>query len=401
MSASPKKYILINFLHGNSPYLRTTELALAVGELLEKERGISCGIVVPLVYGDLQKKIMLENFEEDVVKNPDKILFDKNLGDMLRPLFYSGDASYEDALNYFYDNYKKTQDKMHAYIERGLELEDFEGNAYTLPRSDILMEINRCPQLHTGITPSYFTGFDYISEVLRHALDEPNIAIDKEVLKKNIPLYEDIESKQALHFIAEPSIFSYEGNRPRKYETETFTPPNTNQSKRITEPTSETSETTSDIEKGIYVTVTGIPGLERLFQEVLDIGLKIYTHRPELIEGSVKAPPSIVADPNIIFHFARSGWGSVWLSLFTKTPFITRPYTDKDDLEIYYNNLSLEHLGFGKIYRGESLDELMAYGEVYKKNATSIHNQLLEKYGTTDGIAYTARKIVNHFGGQK
>jgi hypothetical protein len=388
-----RKYILTNFLHGNSPYLRTIELALMVGKLLKNERGERCGVVVPLVYGERQKQIIFENFHKTIRNNPDKILFDRKLGEILKPLFYSGETSYEGALCYFFDHYREAQNVMQKYIQNGLSLEDFYGKEYSLQGNELLMEVNRCPQLHSGITPSYFTGFDYISEVLRHALHEDDISISKSVLQKNIPLYEEIESKQAAHFIAEPSIFSYKGNRPRKYPNELFTPPNTNQVKRAL----KSSFATSNIDEGIYVTITGVPGLERLFQEILDVGLRIYTHRTDLIPGSTKAPPSIVAHPNILYHFARSGWGSVWLSLYTMTPFITRSYTEHDDLEIYFNNISLESLGFGMVCRGESLDELHAFGAKYKENATSIQSQLLERYGTTDGIAYTARKIVNHF----
>jgi hypothetical protein len=391
-----RKYILVNFLHGNSPYLRTTELALAVAEFLKEKTKGAYGVVVPLVYGDRQKAIMLENFEKTLRKNPEKILFDRTFGDLLRPLFYSGETSYEDSLNYFYDHHRETQDAVRRYIDGGLTLEDIHGKPYTLLRKDIVMEINRCPQLHSSIVPSYYTGFDYISEVLKNALSEDAINIKKFVLEKNIPLYEEIERKQALHFIAEPSIFSYGGNRPAKYQTEIFTPPNSNQGLRI-EKQAALGTKTLEPQKGIYVTVTGVPGLDRLFKKVLDVGLTIYTHRPDLIPGSVKAPPLIIAHKNILFHFARSGWGSVWLSLFTKTPFITKPYTEKDDLEIYFNNICLEHLGFGRVYRGESLDELLAYEEQYRENATSIQNQLLERYGTTDGIAYTANKIVKHF----
>jgi len=387
-----KRYIVVNFLHGNSPYLRTMELALAVCDLYKKEKKERLGIIVPLVYGDRQKRIMRENFEKTILKNPDKILLDKQLGDYIKPLFYSGETSYEDSLNYFFDHYKETQDKAQAYIKGGLTVEDFNGKTYTIKRDDIVMEINRCPQINFGINPSYYTGFDYISEVLRHATLEDDIPIAKSVLEKNIPLYHEIEAKQAMYFIAEPSIFSYKGNRPRKYTTEIFTPPNTNQSTRI-----HKKQSTIDVKKGIYVTVTGVPGLDRLFKEILDVGLTIYTHRPDLIPGSIKAPPSIISNENIIFHFARSGWGSIWLSLFTRTPFITRPYTKKDDLEIYFNNICLEELGFGKIYTGQTLSELLAFGEEYKENVTLISNRLLEKYNTTDGVAYTARKIVNHY----
>ena len=47
-------HIITTFAHGNGPYSRTIDLALAVNQRLKEKMPI----VVPLVYGDRQKKII-------------------------------------------------------------------------------------------------------------------------------------------------------------------------------------------------------------------------------------------------------------------------------------------------------------------------------------------------------
>jgi len=393
MMKNNESYIILNFLHGNGPYLRTIELALSVNDVLEDKGLPRRGIIVPLVYGDKQKIIMEENFGDIIRKRPYELLFDYKMGELLKPLLYNGAGSYEESLRYFLENHKKVQDIIHSYLQDGIIVYSFSGVKIDVKKEDIDMEVNRCPQLNMGIKKSYYTGFDYISKVLEHSLEDDGVNIDEDLIKKCIPIYRDIEKNQTLHFIAEPSIFSYLGDREKKYETEITTPPNTNQIRYFSyTPIHE------DVQEGVYVTVTGIPGLEHLFEDIQKMGLRVYTHRPELVPGSHLAPPDIITHENIKFHFARSGWGSLWLSLMTGTPFVTPPYHKGDDLEIYFNNKCIEHLGFGKVYKNEhTMDDLVKYSDEYQKNIRVLKDDLMKKYNTLNGVRYTAEKIVDHF----
>lgn len=388
-----RSYIILNFLHGNGPYLRTTELALAVNDELEARGRERFGIIVPLVYGDRQRIIMKENFGSVIGKYPDELLLDARLGELIKPLLYTGEGVYENSLKYFLENQKTTQESVWKYLGAGIAANTFSGKSVSINRNEISIELNRCPQLNMGISRSYYTGFSYISKVLEHALKEGGLGIEKKLLQSCIDVYHDIEKNQTLHFIAEPATFSYLGEQPKKYPTEIATPPNTNQIHYFShQPMRE------DIRNGIYVTVTGIPGLENLFQDIKQAGFRIYTHRPELIEGSHSASPDIIGHENIKFHFARSGWGAVWLSLMTETPFVARPYNTNDDLEIYFNNKCIECLGLGKVLRsGADMSELLAYHDQYKKQARAIKVKLMKKYGTLNGVQYTAKQIVNNF----
>ncbi len=146
------------------------------------------------------------------------------------------------------------------------------------------------------------------------------------------------------------------------------------------------------------MTVTGITGInKRLFKELHKVGLRIYTNKPGPIPFSKKARPTIVFNKNILLHFARVGWGSAWLSWSTETTLIALPYDSKDDPEVYFNNICIEKIGLGKIYTGQPVEELLRFRDDYKKNIKSINNKLIEKYGTLNGVEYTAEKIVDHF----
>lgn len=385
MLSENKKYILLNFAYGYGPFLRATELALAINDFLEKKNIERFGIIIPLVYGENQKRIMKEEFGNVIEKYPNEILLDENLGGYLNSIFY-GEKNYEESLRYFLEHHKAIEKEIRDYLHNGLVVKNFAGDTYFLKRKFINLEINRCPRINFGIEPCYYTSFAYISEIFERSLIEDDIKIDKGLMEKIIPLYTDIEKKQNMHFIAEPATFSYLGYS-QKYGDEIFTPPN----ETLPKPVSHC------VEKGIYVTITGIPGLDNLFKEAVNIGLKIYTNKPEAIPFSQKALPEILGHKNILLHFARSGWGSIWLSQFTETPFITPSYNSDDDPEIYFNNICIEKIGLGKVYRGQSLKELLEFSEEYKTNVKKINTDLMEKYRTLNGINYIAEKIVDHY----
>ena len=83
-----KNYAVLNFAYGTGPYLRTTDLAIAFNAELERRGQPRLGIIVPWVYGDKQKKVMLEEFAGHEQKYPGEILLDAGLGAILKSIFY-------------------------------------------------------------------------------------------------------------------------------------------------------------------------------------------------------------------------------------------------------------------------------------------------------------------------
>jgi hypothetical protein len=121
----------------------------------------------------------------------------------------------------------------------------------------------------------------------------------------------------------------------------------------------------------------------------------VYTNDPDALGGGERALPSIMTSDAIEFHFARAGWGSVWLSLLTSTPLLMPPYRHSDDPEIRYNVQAIEELGIGDTYknRGKSLSP--ERGQRIRSHMRDLRDQLRGEYGKLNGIEIAASEIVS------
>ncbi len=381
------KYIVTNFAYGTGPYLRTTELALVVNAELESQGRDRLGIIVPWVYGEKQKRIMLEEFSAANQKHHGEILLCARLGEILKTIFY-GDNTYQQALEIWADKFAEVNSAAASLLKGDIEVEDLDGNKKVISGKDVVMELSRSGRIKYGLPLNYGASFGHVSEILKNTLEvsQDEIAVDRELVKKVIPLAEEIESRYKFVAIAHPGTFSYLENR-QPYSKEVLIPPT------IFPPTPNHD----DIAEGIYVTITGIPGLERLYDEARKLGLKLYSNDTKAVSGSEKLLPHIVPNPKIKLQFARAGWGSIWLSQLSGTPFVAPAFDPLDDPEIYFNNKCVEKLGLGIIYNGQSLSDLISEAESLKPRIQVFNQKLLNQFGTLDGNRYAAKMIVDDF----
>ena len=321
------RYVVANFAYGTGPYLRTTELALAVNRERVVRGMPELGIIVPWVYGEKQKRIMREAFG---ALPQGSIVLDRRLGEILHAIFY-GDIAYEAALRLWVMRHESLSEEARRHLSGKIVVEDLYGNAHTVRGSDIVMEINRAGRLTYGVAPVYAATFGYVSAILEEvsAIPQDTIALDRALARQAAVLARRGEDAYVFRGRAHPGTFSYQDDEGRHRSGDIALPP-------TIDPPVPSDE---DIPEGIYVTVTGIPGLERLYREARALGLRLYTNDPESVPGGERLPPRYVANPRIRAQFARSGWGSVWLSQLTGTPFIAPPYDSHDDPEIYFNNI--------------------------------------------------------------
>ena len=129
----------------------------------------------------------------------------------------------------------------------------------------------------------------------------------------------------------------------------------------------------------------------------LSLALPVYCNDPHAVEGSVAALPQIVPNSNIIFQFARSGWGSVWLSLLSGTPILVPEHAPEDDPEIYFNNKTIESLGIGIVYHGQSLRHILKVCEAIRENCAALRRRIIERWGTLNGHTICAKLFVDDF----
>ena len=378
------QYVVTNFAYGTGPYLRTTELALALNRERESQGRERLGIIVPWVYDGKQRRIMLEEFGVHERVHPAEILLDAALGKILKKVFY-GENTYQEALRHWVDEFGDASRAAHAHLTGECALETLRGEARTVRGDDIVLELARAPRIRYGVAPVYSVTFGYISEILEEALRAPDadVASPRDLMRGALALAKELEEEAVFHGLTEPGTFSYRENRTPRYRVEQSIPPT------ITPP----QPNTESIAEGIYVTITGIPGLERLYAEAERLGLKLYSNDPAAVPGSEYLSPHMIPNVAIKLQFARSGWGSVWLSQLSGTPFVTPVFDPLDDPEIYFNNICIEKLGLGIVYRGESLKDILAAAERLRPGIAERTQELRTRFGTLDGNQYAARII--------
>ncbi len=384
-------YIVTNIAYGTGPYLRITELCIAFNNELERRGHARMPFIIPLVYGEKQRAIMLEEFADYDKAHPGHILLDKKLGELLGSVFYAK-STYEDALAKWVATAPEVSKQIRKHLSGTLEVETLGGEKFTVNGKDIILEINRSPRMLYGVAPSYSTTFGYIADILEGAFREGRAVIDAdpELLQKGVALADSIEGAQTLNMMAYPATFSWRDDYKDRYGA-TLVPPITD----LPEPHE------GPMEEGLFVTITGIPGLERLYREARELGLKLYSNDTKAVEGSTKAIPHVIPNSAIKLQFARAGWGSLWLSMFCGTPVVVPQFDPKDDPEIYFNNLAVEGMGTGIIYRGEPLADVLAKAPAVRAASKAMRENILARWGTHNGNEVCAKFFADHFLGMQ
>ena len=374
-------HIITTFAHGNGPYSRTIDLALAVNQRLKEKMPI----VVPLVYGDRQKKIIKEEHGES-----DLILFDEFYGKILYELFFKT-GNYQENLEFLLKNQPSLEERLRNYLSGTLRTKTFDGKEVLVKGSDVSFELSHNPRVATGYENSFYTTIGFFSQILHFAMSE-DLGFDSSLLREVGEIAHKIEDDKTLHFMPEPFVFSYNGARKR-WKNEIFTPPFIHVPK----------DNDEEVQEGMYVMITGIDGLMELFNQIGEFGMKLYC--PPFVKDIKNADnghtPDFVANPHIRYQFARSGWSSVWLSHMTGTPLITPAYVNGDDPEIYFNERTIEKLGLGVVFReNENPVEVLRRADSLRNRLEVVNQGLMYTYGTLDGIDYTADVIVAHLRGE-
>jgi len=379
------KLIATNFAYGTGPYLRTVDLAIAFNEELEKAGRARMAILVPWVYAERQKRVMEEAFGPHDRKYPGEILLDAELGALLNSIFYIGNRSYETALRQWIGTYRTVSQAANAHLSGSIAAETLGGEKIIVSGKNIALELNRSPRIRYDVAPAYFTSFAYVAEILERAASVPAITVDRDLLRQGAGAAQWVEDHQRMRCIAYPATFAYLGDRePLRYPDQILTPP--------IAPLPPANDEL--IEPGIFVTITGIPGLERLYADAKRLGLKLYSNE---LATSTHALPRIIANNRISFHFARAGWSSIWISMISGTPLVVPGFDPYDDPEIYFNNKSVEELGLGVVYRGQPLEEILERRDAIRESYARMRAEILRRWGTLDGNQFSAQIFAKDF----
>lgn len=343
--------IICNPGFGNAPYLQAIAVALEV----QKHANPDATIVVPHIYGEKQKRIIDEEFGDT-----DTIILDEQLGNIYKDILYSG-LPYANYLTQWLASVDQASLAANTYIAK----------TYTNP----IMEIARAPQLELNLPNKFCSLFARQSDILQKAGAINGITIDEKLLQSCITRFLALEESYQARFITQPGSFAAQESN------DTPIPPTISELTR-----------TQEIEiPAIYITVSGIPELHL----APNWSLPMYTNDPARIPGATFATPHILGSNNIVLHFARAGWGSIWRSLLSETPIVVPTWDPQDDPEIYFNIKRITELGIGIEYRGQSEQELLMQAETCKTAIRQYKASLMDQFGTIDGTAVMAQKIAD------
>jgi hypothetical protein len=371
---SDRPCLVTNFAYGTGPYLRITELALSINDHLERLGQPRHRIVLPLVYGSKQRRIMREEFGDEMDARPEEFVLDETLGELFRETFYR-DESYGSYLRRWVGDFEEWSERISGYLHE--EYGDSIG-----------FELSRAPRISLDVSPSYYTSFGYLSKIFEEERREANARLPDDLLVVAADLARETEREHDRQFISVPGTFTHCPDRKPRYATEQLVPP-------LMKPP-ETPET--EVDRGIYVTVSGIPGLEDLYHEAKSLDYRVYTNDPDALGGGIKALPSVVTSDAIEFHVARAGWGSVWLSLFAETPLLIPAWNPSDDPEIRHNVRAIEELGIGNTFSEDRAKISSDSGKRIRSNMRDIKDQLRTEYGTLSGIGVAGERIATDVG---
>ncbi|TAK04873.1 hypothetical protein EPO33_02650 [Patescibacteria group bacterium] len=383
------RYLVVNFGCGNGPLLRAVDLALAVRERLTAvQPDVTYRILVPHVYGDRLPRLLREDFSAELEKDPGLFVLDAALGKLLDALLYDG-RDFTITLERLARRYPEIQRAVDAHLAERIAGITLDGVSVTVAPDELFLSVSRNPNVRMGRIRSFYTSIGYLERILRQSLDESQFRrYDADLLAAAADNARTAEDGQDIYFQPEPSVFSWIPDGAPFRPEERRTPPLFHPPAPVTE---------GELAPGVYVLVSGIPHLGRLYRHVAAQGWRLYVNQeiPE-IPNAVRLHPKYVAHPAIQSVVARAAWNTIWLANLSRKPLACPEFLEDDFPEIYYNNRTVEALELGAIWRqGADPAEAIASAQRLQPAIDARYAALRERFGTLDGIGYAASQIAD------
>lgn len=387
--------LVLNPGHGNEPYI----LATAIGREVSKKFA-SAGIeqpilVMPLLYGDRQRRILLEENPNDV----SLLYYDEQFGNILKDvMFGAGDfKQHITKVNTHYDEVEKMLNNRfrvdaQAITARSVATQE----SMELSPRNIIGVIEAGNRVPIKVPHRYFAFPEVLSRVLHESMLHPELGFSESDMKKLAERMMKVEAAYSQVFVPWVSTFSYQHASDLDSQPQVI-----DDRSRIYTPAMKAGipKTQGEVDPGVYIMFSGtgsaVDANKSLINAAHQAGIKAFTPPWETIEGTEKLPPSVMADENIIAILGRSGWGTGWQAMQLEKPWLVAPYQEGDDPEVYFNNKTIEALKLGKIIGSEGIsgDELKKSAREISPGLSSLNDQIRQKFGTTNGIDYVADHI--------
>ncbi len=391
--------ILVNPAHGNEPYILGTAIARGVSNRLAKEGLGRARIVVPLMYGERQKRILLEESGEDA----GLVHFDETFGQILKDITF-GNGDFHNHLTQIEAHYDQVHDLLRQRFSADSQDLDVralvDGQVHALSPKNIVASIDTASRVSVEAPLRYFAFPILISELIREAQKE-GLGFNDADMGKLVNRMLKVESAYSQVFIPWINPLSY------KYADDLSEQPEVVDGRdRIYTPAmkKEYEKTTGKVEEpGIYVMFSGtgstLDSTHALAQAATQAGLKVYSPPWVEVEGATQVSPDVLNDENILAVFGRAGWGTGWQVQNLALPWIVTPYETGDDPEIYFNNKTIEALRMGKVLSAGDItpEKLVEAINSLSVGTHALNERIRERFGTLNGVDFMADAIARDF----
>jgi hypothetical protein len=387
------KYAVLNVNCGNGPYCRSIDIVLSLNKRLLEVGQDPLGIVIPHLYGERQIRILQEEFSQAVDAHPEWFALDEKYGDLLAEILYSG-KDYGAYLQGLVTKQPAVQKRIDEHFSSAIHVTSLDGKRSIVEPYALALTLSRNPIVSLPIFPSYYTSIHFFSDLINEGVKDQ--LVDAEIAQSLLPILKRVEADHSAYFITEPATFSYRQPSMRGPDERAMrVPPLVHPLEAVA---GEGALKTGVSEPCAYITISGLPQSQiRAGKEVVG-DLKVYVSKEGAIAGADRRPPSFIAQPEVVLHFARSGWSSVWNSMFSETLFVTPRYQRDDDVEIFYNEKTLLALGLGEVVDvGAPALQQKELQAQYVGNVRRVKQRLREKYGSLDGVEFVAGEIAQRY----
>lgn len=391
--------ILVNPAHGNEPYILGTAIAREVSKRLSEQGLGQAKIVVPLMYGDRQRQILMEENVDDA----GLIHYDEEFGNILRNILFQN-GNYSDHLRQIESHYDDVESMLRQRFS--VDTQNFSVRSLTnneqqtfSPRN-IVATIDTAARVTVEAPHRYFAFPILLTELLREAQKE-DLGFSESDMQAVINRMLKVESAYSQVFIPQINPLSYQHAEDLSKQ-----PTVIGGRSRIYTPAmkSEYERTHGKVpEPGIYVMFSGTGSATKTTRELVgtakEAGLTVYSPPWVDVEGAVKISPDVLTDDNILGVFGRSGWGTGWQVQNLALPWFVAPYEANDDPEIYFNNKTIEALKIGKVLTDSDMTPEKLKGIIgsLSVGVQAVNERIRQQFGTLDGIDFIADAIATDF----
>ena len=338
--------IFINPCHGNEPYILGANIANHLSKQLEAKQGYAPKLIMPNLYGERQMRILKE---EDLLS--ENMVIDHKIGKYSKPLLFK-DADFNRNLIFLIGFQGDIQSAVRS------RLQDYSGNT---------IEINTGAMYNSG-NPTFFAYPTSYSELFDETWYEDELmdSIIRTNLEVACNIMNVVESEIDQFYIPSYNTFSFKERSPPTNEIST--PP----LKPI--PRGNNLDIPAN---SVYVMFSGTGTQTKQLADTVKLLKRAGNNviMPSWVNPEMdvqRSGPEIIANDNLSKVIGRAGWGIIWTCQNALTQFDHIPYCLGDESEVYFNCETLETVPMLK--------------------ATEAQR---EHFGTLDGIAYTANKILD------